>query len=762
MPSPSWSPIEFPPGVIKNKSAQAGSGYVVDTIGYRFVGGYPETQGGWEALNTTLIEGRARGALFWNTLKGSPRYAIGTHLKLYGSLDGEDVTDITPVRVSDYLTDAFKAVDGSDTVVVTHTAHGRSNGDTVRYYGNADIGGTYVGDRIIDGEYTIANKTTDTFEITQASVVSTAALSSPFATTNTDETVVVTDAAHAKVTGQKVNFSGASAVGGITPDGEYEITRLSADTYSIEHGSAATSDASGGGTVTRAWVYDRIGSTPSDSGRVYYTFNLTNPFTTTAGSKNVSVAHTAHGATVGDEVRVYNATAVGGITLSGAYKIKTSTDADNFIVEHSTEASSSATAGGPVHLEYDLGVGPADTILENRGYGQGSYGFGAYGSTNLTLDPLYYEPRIWGLSKVLEDIVAVPIGGQIHYWDVSAGGRATAIWQGPETCRFAYWSKSKFLTALGIDGDPLAFGWASIGTVNEWESTSTNTAKQNRRVEDGSALIAGISLSKAVDIIWTDTAAYSHQYIGGQFIFKTTVIGSECGLVGPQAMRVVGGVAYWLSSSGFKMSSGLSVEAMPNSQDIEAWVLDQIDDNQIVKTFAAYIPKYDEIRFHFVPEQSGEPSKSVTFMRKLGRWYPDEQRRTTGGHFNTRDSKPYLADIDGYVYKHETGTTANGSDFTKTLTFGPISPGKGSGQMEFLGFDPDFEYQTGTVSASITTWDHLKSDPLETDLQSMTETDDVADFRASGRWAQLSLSTTGANRLGVPSIETNYQGRNSR
>lgn len=78
----------------------------------------------------------------------------------------------------------------------------------------------------------------------------TQALTDPFETTLGDETVTVTDTAHGAVNGDYVTFTVTSAVGGLTLNGEYQITYVDADSYTIEHGSAATSSSTGGGAVT--------------------------------------------------------------------------------------------------------------------------------------------------------------------------------------------------------------------------------------------------------------------------------------------------------------------------------------------------------------------------------------------------------------------------------------------------------------------------------------------------------------------------------
>jgi len=81
----------------------------------------------------------------------------------------------------------------------------------------------------------------------------TAALTNPFDTTDTNTVVTVTDVAHGCFTGDYVTFSGASAVGGLTIAGEYSLIVLTVDTYTIEAASAATSTATGGGSVSAAY-----------------------------------------------------------------------------------------------------------------------------------------------------------------------------------------------------------------------------------------------------------------------------------------------------------------------------------------------------------------------------------------------------------------------------------------------------------------------------------------------------------------------------
>jgi hypothetical protein len=81
----------------------------------------------------------------------------------------------------------------------------------------------------------------------------TATLTNPFATTNGSTLVTVTDVAHGCTDGDYVTFSGASTVGGLDLNNEYQVTVVDDDSYTITAATAASSTATGGGTVTAAY-----------------------------------------------------------------------------------------------------------------------------------------------------------------------------------------------------------------------------------------------------------------------------------------------------------------------------------------------------------------------------------------------------------------------------------------------------------------------------------------------------------------------------
>jgi len=83
----------------------------------------------------------------------------------------------------------------------------------------------------------------------------------PFSTQNLSTTVTVTDSTGGWTNGDFVTFSGATAVGGLTLNGEYQITTIgtSTSTYQITAATQASSTATGGGASVLAAYQVNVG-----------------------------------------------------------------------------------------------------------------------------------------------------------------------------------------------------------------------------------------------------------------------------------------------------------------------------------------------------------------------------------------------------------------------------------------------------------------------------------------------------------------------
>lgn len=575
-------------------------------------------------------------------------------------------------------------------------------------------------------------------------------LTNAFSVTNGSATVTVAHTAHGLLVGRKIilrgeKHTGGGLIGGLDLDGVWTVATVpNANSYTFTHTAQATATAGPAG------------------GKVYHVYPRVNPFTTVAASRVVTVAWAAHGLIAGGEVVISEATAVGGLTLNGIFRIGTVPNANSFTIRADTPATSSTTGGGPALMEGLLDPGPLEAIRE-RGYGEGYYGEGPYGPPDLSSDAAYLDPRSWALDKWGEDLLASPYDGGIWYYDTSRPGPPTRITEAPARARFMFVTPERIVHALGIDGDPMNMAWCDQGNLVDWVASATDQANQGRRLQEGSTIIAGAALDNGVNLIWTDTAVYVHQYVGSGLVYDTRIApgGRGNGLVGPQAFVVAGqgGAAYWISQTGFRMYQG-SPQPIPNAVDVERWIYEQMDLEQRAKAIAVYNPLFNEVWFFFAREDQAEPSAYAMVQLDGFIWSYGELERTAGASFEKGRTDILMAGADGYVYQHEVGKDADGEPLPWLLRFGPV--GSGGMELEIVRFDPDFQRVVGNVTVGFRSYDREQDQTVDSVDDIYTPGESFLEPRISGRWHEITLSgdALGSDfRLGVPQMQPARLGR---
>jgi hypothetical protein len=146
------------PGLYTEQSERGAKGrwYSADKV--RFRKGLAEKIGGWVKLQPQFL-GICRRLRDWTSLDGKDWTAIATDVRLY-LWSNNTLYNITPIRSSGTLTNPFDTTISSSTVTVNDVAHGCAVGDWV-LFSNA----TAVGGLTIEGEYEVQSVTADTFTI---------------------------------------------------------------------------------------------------------------------------------------------------------------------------------------------------------------------------------------------------------------------------------------------------------------------------------------------------------------------------------------------------------------------------------------------------------------------------------------------------------------------------------------------------------------------------------------------------------------------
>jgi hypothetical protein len=496
-----------------------------------------------------------------------------------------------------------------------------------------------------------------------------------------------------------------------------------------------------------------------------------NPFTTTSGSKVVSVTQAGHGVNPGDTAIFSGATTFNGVTMNGTFIVQTVTSTSVYTILATTTATGNGSGGGAsVAYEYEIPVG-TELGAYGLGWGVGPWGLGTWGTARAS-STIFNEPRVWSLDHFGYILVATYNGGSLWFWDPTQNQpyqRAVATYNGgpvsgaPTNFRAMFITPERFIFGLC---DAMVVNVCSQGDPTTWTPATTNTAFA-RTLQIGSKLVGGRVLAPFISMVWSDAAAYLFQYTGSQFLYNSSVAGVDCGLISPNAAVTVDGFAYWQGPDNFYFFNG-TVAPMPNVEDVRKYVFEAIPDGQSYQCCAVYVPKYHEIWFFYPTTGNNNPSAYVIFHINDQCWSVGTANfysssgitagRASGSHFTQGDTSPIMAGTDGFLYNHDPASLNyddNGNPLEWELTLAPYAMNEGLQNIEIEGIVWDFFEQSGNISTTINMYDRLTDTaPIDTETESVPATNaGITDYRLHGRYAQLELSQAvlgGYMRLGRP------------
>jgi hypothetical protein len=152
-----------------------------------------------------------------------------------------------------------------------------------------------------------------------------------------------------------------------------------------------------------------------------------NPITTANTSTSVTIAHTAHGATLGSYVTL---SGVSGTTnnvpasdLNKEHVITEIVNDNSYKVVVATTANGNGAGGGSsVVAAYQINVGP-DFQIPTQGWESSTFGSDEWNGSSGGTEEL----RVWNQANFGEDLIIGPRGGELYYWDTSAGTGTRAV-----------------------------------------------------------------------------------------------------------------------------------------------------------------------------------------------------------------------------------------------------------------------------------------------------------------------------------------------
>ena len=468
------------------------------------------------------------------------------------------------------------------------------------------------------------------------------------------------------------------------------------------------------------------------------------PMETVAGSPAVRITHIGHGRATGDRVHFDGAVPAGGTTITGTFTVATVLDTDHYTINHSESATSSGAGGGAtVAFTYFLPAG-LEHGTGGRGFGTGAYSVGGYSTPSTEV----HYPRTWSLDNWGEHLIGCPRGLGIYEWRNDAAERAIAIAGSPDkVASIMVATDQRILVALGCSDaagifDPMLIRWTDAEDNTLWLPSLANLAG-DFRLAAGSRIVAGRK-GRGEYLIWTDTALYAMRFNGDPgSVYSFILLGTECGLIGPNAAVVKDGIAYWLSRNGqFYRYAGGTPKVLPCT--VRRDTFDNLSWVQEDKVYARAVSPFDEIWWHYPDRRDGNENSRYIIYSIAGAVWSNGNIDRTAGIDQSPMTYPVAASSDGEVYFHEKGHSADGGAIDWSLTTAPIDLADGDGLIEIAGMMPDFEDLTGGVLVTF----RCRPYPQATDQETvtgpfaLTPTTDRLDFLIAGRQAQATFAST--------------------
>jgi hypothetical protein len=466
--------------------------------------------------------------------------------------------------------------------------------------------------------------------------------------------------------------------------------------------------------------------------------------TTSASAVCTITTGSAHGLIAGDIVLLDNVTLPGGTGYTDAdfedklFQVTSVGSTTTFTITQSTAATATVSTGGSIDVKPYENVGPAE---QSYGYGWGTdtWGAGGWGDASSAND-VVLEPGLWSLDNFGQVLIATIANGKTFTWNAGAATpltvRASTTTSGfstsanPTASRLTLVSPTtRHLVHLGTETtigdtttqDDMFIRFSDQEDINDYTQTAINAAG-SFRLQDGTRIVGALKAKETI-LVWTDNALYTMRFIGAPFTFGFEQVGTNCGLIGKNAVVEIDGVAYWMSPNGFFAFDG-TVRSLPCS--VEDYVYDQMDTTKGQQIYAGLDNLHTEVIWYYPSTSSDYNDQYVVFnygesSPQLPVWYTGTEARTSW--------------IDGIVYPNPFATKYNSSE---TGTFPVIIGESGLGQTVL------FEHHVGT--------DQVNPDGTTTAITSYVQSFDF-DLRIEGTDGEIFL----AMRRFIPDFK-NLQG----
>jgi len=540
-------------------------------------------------------------------------------------------------------------------------------------------------------------------------------------------------------------------------------------------------------------------------------------FSSTQNSNVVTVTKASHSLDVGEYITFTSVSLPGGgatgFTVANfqdfTYEILTVPTTSTFTIQmKSNETGTGMSTAGVATINPYEEIGPT---IQTYGYGWGTSTWGrlTWGSGSTT-SSVVLDPGTWSLDNFGQQLIATVKDGKTFVWNPGVSNpldvRAAVMSNAPTATRLTLVSdRDRHLVHFGTETtigdpntqDPMFIRFSDQENYSVYQPTSVNTAG-TFRLDTGNKIVAAVS-GKDYNLILTDQAAYTMQFVGPPFTFSIRQVGSNCGCIGQHAVVYSDGRVYWMGSGGGFFVFDGTVKLLPSL--VEDFVFTttgsnvgiNYSSNEII--YASHNSLFNEIVwFYPAGTPAGSPAtqnnRAVVYNYVENTWSTMTLARSSYADASTyavpyateytSTNTPTISNLSGATntfgsslyYAHEVGnnevalngTTTAIPAYIQSGDFDLPTDGDGEYLLRVSRFLPDFKNLQGNAVVTI----FLKNFPVDAGTSSklgpftINSTTQKINTRARGRLANIKIQNTAVNetwRFGTFRADVNQDGR---
>ena len=462
---------------------------------------------------------------------------------------------------------------------------------------------------------------------------------------NGTTTVTVTDINHGCLTGDFVTFSGATGTYATTLNAQFQVTVLTANTYTISTSpTVIASGATGGGSVVATY---QIGVGPATPVPL---------LGWGAGSWGQTGTTWGNGGTSTSALRLWNQINYGQDLVYGprGYGIYYWT-ANNGV---NTRGVLLNTLGGTVSFTNASPTLVTSTIAYTEGaalqFSGGSLPTGVSTATT------YYVFNVSGLTFNL----LTAAGALVNTSSTGTGSVSLIVDVPTIQNNLTVSDTSRFIIAFGCNDygqstiDPMLIRWSGQNDPYNWTPDASNQAGFTR-LSHGSQIVTTVQTRQEI-VVLTDSSVYSLQYLGPPYVWASQLLGDNISIMSPNSAVIASGVIYWMGVDKFYLYDG-RVQTL--NCDLRRYVFQDLNQEQALQVFCGTNEGFNEVWWFYCSAGSSAIDKYVIYNYLEKVWYYGTMSRTAwldSGLLSYPIAAPYNSStLTGNLVYHEDGINDN-------------------------------------------------------------------------------------------------------